>query len=33
MYYTLDALHGTDALYFRYPEDGLEVWRVEIQRR
>ncbi|HET7275081.1 MAG TPA: DUF2249 domain-containing protein [Longimicrobiaceae bacterium] len=33
MYYTLEALHGSDTFSFDYLESGPEVWRVEVQKR
>ncbi|HET8657058.1 MAG TPA: DUF2249 domain-containing protein [Longimicrobiaceae bacterium] len=33
MYYTLDAMHGSDSFTFEYLENGPEVWRVEVQKR
>jgi len=33
MYYTLEAVHGTEAFRFEYLEKGPEVWRVEVTRR
>jgi uncharacterized protein (DUF2249 family) len=32
MYYTLDALHGSDSFRFDYLESGPEVWRVEVTK-
>ena len=32
MYYTLEALHGTETFSFDYLENGPEVWRVEVRK-
>ena len=32
MYYTLEALHGTETFSFDYLENGPEDWRVEVRK-
>ena len=32
MYYTLEAMHGSESFAFEYRESGPEVWRVEVTK-